>query len=1601
MTSLIKNKTYAQLFSILGATLYAFLAITANAVITTDLGTAPLVSSTTGDVLPNVMYILDNSGSMGNDYMPDYVKQDSYKCKETDEKFTAQCSFGDPAANTKEFNSIYYNPAITYSPGQNADGTDKTSMTSANTSGWTSVPIDAYGIQTSDPLGNGGVTNYSLIPVFSSSIYYPDSGYPDKVWCNASLSTVNDYYDPAICRKNDQYIYPTTTFNNAQYAYSYPYYYTVAAGEYCTNKNLTSCITATAPTATYPEPAKLRWCNSQANAAYTSNGNAGCQAKYIEGTGTSNYTYARWTGTTASNAGGVIKIKPETNNCGTTGLPSCVAPSAVSVSNITVNGVRIIPTTPSPALTITDTTSAAQRATLAAAIATAINTHVSAPDYIASALGDEVTITPVSASPTGVIAMTTTTATGGAVTGTVHAKGSFIISNARTISSVNSITVGGVEILNQTQSTASGTDNSASRNALANLIVSRINAYNSSPDYTAVSDGAATPKITITASDFMAASNGTLTVTKGGSASRLTISSVVDLAGGNGIPAKTYDVRYSIGQFINTPVVTTFDRVDIVPAITTYPKASTRTDCNAASCTYDQEMTNFANWFSYYRTRMQMMKTSTSRAFKAIDSRYRVGFITIANQSSNYVPIAPFNATQKTSWYDQLLSTNPSTSTPLRSALSLVGRIYAGKNPVSGFTADPVQYSCQQNFAILTTDGYWNGGGGVQLDGTTAVGNLDGTISGVQTPRPMYEGPTAASGTLADVSKYYYDTDLRTGTAGSAACTGSTRKDGSTGDVCNNNVFVTTSDNNNQQHMTTFTLGLGVDATLTYTSDYKDATEGDFYELAHSTSVNWPTPVQNTQSAVDDLWHAAVNGRGSYFSAKDPNQLAKSLDGALKAIDAKQGAGAAAATSTLNPVAGDNFAYVASYVNVKWTGNLEARTINTATGKVSEDAAWCVENVLQDTCATTPVLVTTGNSTTYQCVTPLATASASQCAAPGVYDTAAQTCNVEVGTSCVGTLQDNVSDTTDTRNIYMNVNGLLGSFTSANLTAVGKSTNFSNSFLASNLSQWSSLTDGTSGTINQRALVNSSSLVNYLRGNTGYEDRSSNQDATSNNRLYRLRETVLGDLVDSTPVYVGPPPANLVDLGYSAFKTAQATRAGTVYIGANDGMLHAINSSNGEERWAYIPTMVLDNMWKLADSNYGSGSQHTYFVDGDVVVNDVCTLNCTNAATAVWKTILVAGLNGGGKGYFALDVTDPVTPTLLWEFSTAPEYTGDVSYDNDMGYSFGNPIITRRNNGTWAVLVTSGYNNTTGSNPGKGFLYVLNAATGAKIEKYATGEGDDGVAVGATGPSGLAKINGFVVDGEVNNQVTKVYGGDLLGNLWRFDPNAVTGTAPFKLAILKDTASTPKVQSITVKPELGEASGKTIVLVGTGRYLGASDLADTQQQTLYGITDEGTTTLANARTSLVQQILTTDTSTATRSISSPSSVNIATGRGWYIDLDVGERQNVASQLVFGTLLTPTITPSSSVCSPGGTGYLNFLDYKTGAAITGNVVSVMSNNPIVGINVVFVYGKPVVKIVTTGQPTPSDSGYKIPFRDVNAAGFTGHRAIWRELTDEQK
>jgi type IV pilus assembly protein PilY1 len=213
-----------------------------------------------------------------------------------------------------------------------------------------------------------------------------------------------------------------------------------------------------------------------------------------------------------------------------------------------------------------------------------------------------------------------------------------------------------------------------------------------------------------------------------------------------------------------------------------------------------------------------------------------------------------------------------------------------------------------------------------------------------------------------------------------------------------------------------------------------------------------------------------------------------------------------------------------------------------------------------------------------------------------------------------------------------------------------------------------------------------------------------------------------------------------------------------------------------------------------------------------------------------WKTILVGGLNHGGRGYYALDITDPAAPKALWEFT-----------DDNLGYTYGNPVITKLKDGTWVVIVASGYNNVSPGD-GQGRLFILDAGSGAVIQydqhrrRYMRDT-----------PSGLARIAGWANFPDNNNTTQRVYGGDLLGNLWRFDINGdipVTVDPPVydaqRLAKLVDADGV--AQPITSKPELGKVGSHPVVFVGTGQLLGSDDLVTAQQQSLYAIKDRLTDT---------------------------------------------------------------------------------------------------------------------------------------------------------------
>lgn len=1033
------------------------------------------------------------------------------------------------------------------------------------------------------------------------------------------------------------------------------------------------------------------------------------------------------------------------------------------------------------------------------------------------------------------------------------------------------------------------------------------------------------------------------------------------------------------------------------------------------------ERQNFANWYAYYRTRMQMMKSATGRAFVGISEGYRVGFITINPgspvTSAKYLAIGDFTTTQKSDWFTKLYAQTPNSSTPLREALSRAGRHFAGIQTGinSGMTGDPMQYSCQQNFTILTTDGYWNGNAGNKLDGTS-IGNHDSDIS--TNPRPMFDGSTTitstqvvsrnqfystsgcssgrsrirqtttttttpisppgsastssstsnvtscsnnppalqspnpqststtvtstsggSTGSLADVAAYYYLTDLRP-----AGSTGALGTDVGTDNNVPSSGTGPEDDKAKHQHMTTFTMGLGLAGTLNYVPNYKTGA-GDFAALRLGT-LNWPTPTNDDPTALDDLWHAAVNGRGQFFSAANPDSVVESLTTALAGVNARVASAAAAATSNLEPVAGDNFAYTASYKTLEWIGELEAKEIDLTTGNVGTTPVWSARTKL----------------------------------------------DAKTGAAC-----DNRSiklfragATNNVVNFSWNTQACDGAKNPTGAASTGLNAAeqaYFGSTQVADLSQYPDMTNGIlpALSVNQRGLAEGANLVNFLRGQRGREAFDPNTQ-----QLYRTRTAVLGDIVNAQPVFAKAPFADYQDTGYAAFKSANASRTPMVYVAANDGMLHAFYAGTnttdplgGEERWAFIPTMVLPTLYKLADNNYGT--LHRYSVDGTPTIADVY-----DSVNTVWKTILVGGLNAGGKGYYALDVTDPSTPKGLWEFkhtATCAGVPAGQTSDCHLGYSFGNPQIGKLADGRWVVFVTSGYNNVNTpavTGDGIGYLYVLDALTGQIIYKISTATGD------ATTPSGLGKINTFVLDTVLNNTVQHLYGVDLLGNVWRF---AVNGSqTATRLTTVTDASNNP--QPITTKPELAEFGSPPIahVFVATGKYIGASDLSSTQRQTVWAIKDTGTYPVATPRSTLSQLTITNAGTGLSRNIACVT--NCTTNGGWFADLpDTGERVNVDMKLQLGTLVVASNVPQNNACNIGGYSWLNFFDARNGLQVAGsaNFGNKLSDSLAVGINVVRLPDGRTVVIATTSDASQQTAEAPIPAGDPQ-----GRRTSWREL-----
>jgi type IV pilus assembly protein PilY1 len=438
-----------------------------------------------------------------------------------------------------------------------------------------------------------------------------------------------------------------------------------------------------------------------------------------------------------------------------------------------------------------------------------------------------------------------------------------------------------------------------------------------------------------------------------------------------------------------------------------------------------------------------------------------------------------------------------------------------------------------------------------------------------------------------------------------------------------------------------------------------------------------------------------------------------------------------------------------------------------------------------------------------------------------------------------------------------------------------------------------------------------SDVVDYIRGKQTKEESYSGGTLRTRTPPEASWSPLLGDIVNSQPVFVGAPnpafygsttPDFTGKSAYAAFATAQASRTKALWVGANDGMMHAFNADTGAELFAFVPNAsIMNGLGDFADPDY----VHKYFVDGDVAVADVYL-------GGAWKTVLVGTMGRGGSAVFALDVTNPSSPSLLWE-----KALGDLT-DSSLGRNIGQPVIAQVANGDWRVIMGNGLDSSDGA---------------AKLLSIKLSDGTfDYIDTGVTGGNGLTAV--LARDSNGDGFADIAFAGDLKGNLWKFTGLGAGGDK-FRMFTAKDASN--NVQPITAAPLAGRDPNTGIVWVffGTGKFLGTSDLTSTSAQTWYGIKDIGSAVAD--RSDLVQRLATagvTIDGSETRLISQGAASDVAGKKGWYIDLPVSKERMVVPNRFQGTSLigTTRIPDSSDVCSPAGKGYVMAISPFTGARL---------------------------------------------------------------------
>jgi type IV pilus assembly protein PilY1 len=411
------------------------------------------------------------------------------------------------------------------------------------------------------------------------------------------------------------------------------------------------------------------------------------------------------------------------------------------------------------------------------------------------------------------------------------------------------------------------------------------------------------------------------------------------------------------------------------------------------------------------------------------------------------------------------------------------------------------------------------------------------------------------------------------------------------------------------------------------------------------------------------------------------------------------------------------------------------------------------------------------------------------------------------------------------------------------------------------------------------------------------------RDVISNGTSTR---NILGDIVNSSPAYLGAYDFNYDQLAaggssYRSFYTTKRAQEPLVFVGANDGMVHAFigNSATASriltEKFAYVPNFAFDKLAKITRSDYGSSSNpHQYIVDGSIAVADVYTQFSWDSAPT-WHSIVVGSMGAGAKGIYALDVTVRNAPKVIFEYSNP-----------GMGYVLGKLYVVPTTNGRWVVLFSNG--------PGGGTskLFAVDIQDPFNESGTNTVIMDTGEGTGLSSPTVLLNAVG---------QLSSVYAGDLSGNLRHFLLANTNYTLWSSYKMFKAQSASGVDQAITAAPAIGynKYSKTYMAYFGTGRYFNVNDnLTDPIRESFYAVTDRGAGTLST-RADLINKSMTTTYSPASRTVDTLQP-NWNSQNGWRIDLDVNERVTTKAALIQNRVFITTLIPTTASCSAGGSSW---------------------------------------------------------------------------------